>query len=231
VLDTLRELGIAENTLVFFTSDNGPWAPKGADAGTAAPLRGAKAGTFEGGVREPTLAWWPGKVPAGTTVDTITGTIDLLPTFVALAGGAIPADNKIDGADISQILLGKTTESARKVNYYFAANELQAVRLGPWKLAIAPQSEQMGNRGTKLDSKTVPRLYNLDADIGETTNVAAAHPDIVKQLRALAAEMDKDLGVKDLGPGVRAPGRVANPVGLWVNGAKPPKQIIEEHYD
>jgi len=231
VLDTLRELGIAENTLVFFTSDNGPWLIKGSDAGVAGPLRGGKGGTFEGGVREPTLAWWPGKIPAATTVDTITGSVDILPTLVALAGGTVPADNKIDGADISQILLGKTKESARKANYYInEKGEIQAVRQGPWKLAIAKQEER-AKTPTKLDSMTIPRLYNLDTDIGETKNLAAQHPDIVKQLQALLAEMDKDLGVKTNGPGVRPPGRVANPTGLWLKSQKPSKQTIEEHYD
>ena len=232
ILDTLRELGIAENTIVIFSSDNGPWAVKGADAGIATPLRGAKGGTFEGGVRVPTLAWWPGKIPAGTSVATITGSVDILPTFVTLAGGTVPTNNKIDGADISQILLGKTKESARKVNYYFSNDELQAVRLGPWKLAVTPQDERTTAVPKQAkDSTIVPRLYNLDDDIGERKNIASKHPEIVKQLQALIDEMDKDLGAKKLGPGVRAPGRVANPTGLWVKGKKPPREIIRMYYD
>jgi arylsulfatase A-like enzyme len=232
VMDTLRELGVADSTLVIFSSDNGPWATRGADAGVATPLRGAKGGTFEGGVRVPTIAWWPGSVPAGASIDTITGSIDMLPTLVALAGGTVPADNKIDGADISQILLGKTTESARKVNYYFMGDELQAVRLGPWKLAITAQEER--TRGVPKfakDSYDLPRLYNLDTDIGERKNGAARHPEIVRQLQALVAGMGKDLGLKEPGPGARAPGRVANPTGLWVSGRKLPREIIEMYYD
>jgi len=235
VLDTLRELGIAHNTLVIFTSDNGPWATKGADGGVATPLRGAKGGTFEGGVRVPTIAWWPGKIPAGATSGAITGNIDFLPTAVALAGGAIPAGAKIDGADITPVLLGKARESTRKVHYYFDAdnNDLQAVRRGPWKLAIARQSEKTTSyANTKPDPNFVPQLYNLDTDIAETTDIAAAHPAIVAQLLALAAEMDKDLGnQKPDGPGVRPPGRVATPVGLWLPAQAPSAQLLESHYD
>ena len=231
VMDTLRELGIAGNTLVFFTSDNGPWLIKKSDAGTAGPLRGGKGGTFEGGVREPTLVWWPGKVPAGVTLDTIAGTVDLLPTFVSLAGGAVPKDNKIDGVDISPMLLGKTAESTRKANYYFAGNNLQAVRVGPWKLAITNQDDHWQERPFKIDPNFVPHLYNLDTDIGERHDVAAQHPDIVKQLLALTAAMDKDLGKKEKGPGVRAPGRVSHPVGLWVVGQEPSKETLAAYYD
>ena len=237
VLDSLKQLGIADNTLVIFTSDNGPWAIKGSDAGIATPLRGAKGGTFEGGMREPTIAWWPGKVPAGASTDAITGNIDILPTFVALAGGAVPADNKIDGVDITPLLLGKATESARKVQYYFSVDNLnlEAVRVGPWKLAIARQLEKMGKEAPpqpKEKGPFVPHLYNLDTDIGERHDVAAQHPDIVAQLQAYVTGMDKDLGNKKSdGPGVRPPGQVEHPVGLWLPGQHPTKQAIAEHYD
>jgi len=236
VLDTLRELKLAGNTLVIFTSDNGPWAIKGRDAGTAKPLRGGKGSTYEGGLREPALAWWPGKVPAGKVTDVITGGIDILPTFVGLAGGTVPTDNKIDGVDILPILLGKAAESTRKVQYYFypESTALEAVRVGPWKLAMADQNPRTSKDWDKFkaDPNFVPRLYNLDTDIGERRDVAAEHPDIVKRLQAIAAEMDKDLGAKrGNGPGVRAPGRVKNPVGLWLPGQSPSKQALDEHYD
>lgn len=106
VLETLRDLHLEQNTLVIFTSDNGPWLNKGADAGTTEPLRGGKGSTWEGGMREPTLARWHGKINAGRTSDAVTGEIDLLPTFVKLAGGTVPGDKLIDGADISEILFG-----------------------------------------------------------------------------------------------------------------------------
>jgi len=247
VLDTLRELKLTDNTLVIFTSDNGP------RVGVATPLRGMKGSTLEGGMREPTIAWWPGKVPAGASTDVVTGNIDILPTFVALAGGAIPADNKIDGVDITPILLGKATQTTREAQYYFSTNNLalEAVRSGPWKLTLVAkasvkQPKQVksktknaganaganANANAARNSKFVPLLYNLDDDIGESRDVAAAHPEIVKRLQALADAMDKDLGNREeAGPGVRVAGRVEHPVGLWLPGQRPSKAEIAAHYD
>jgi arylsulfatase A len=128
VLETLRELKLAENTLVIFTSDNGPWLIKGKDSGSAGALRGGKGSTWEGGMRVPTIAWWPGKITPSTSVDTVAGTIDLLPTAVVLAGGTVPDQPLIDGRDISPLLFGKTTEAAREAHYYFSGYTLQAVR-------------------------------------------------------------------------------------------------------
>src|SRR6185437_15100315 len=139
VLDTIRELKLADNTLLIFTSDNGPWLTQGKNGGTARPLRGGKGGTYEGGMREPTIAWWPGHIAAGTSSDAVAGNIDLLPTFVKVAGGTVPPDRKIDGVDILPLLLGQTKQSPRGVQYYFDSHQRQAVRNGPWKLAIAPQ--------------------------------------------------------------------------------------------
>jgi arylsulfatase A-like enzyme len=216
VLDTLRDLKLADNTLVLFTSDNGPWLIQGKNGGTAGPLRGGKGGTYEGGMREPTIAWWPGHVPAGATCDAVAGEIDLLPTFVHLAGGSVPTDRKIDGVDILPLLLGQTKESPRKVQYYFDGNELQAVREGPWKLAIAPQHERNRPAGQQQPASQppFPKLYDLDQDIGERTDVASEHPDVVKQLQQRVAEMDADLGRKGIGPGVRPPDKVEDPKPL-----------------
>lgn len=234
VLDTVRELGLADRTLVIFTSDNGPWLTQGTNAGTAGPLRGGKGGTYEGGVREPTIAWWPGKVPAGASNNVIAANFDLLPTFVKLAGGKLPTDNKIDGVDISPLLLGRTKKSPHEAHYYFSGNVLQAVRSGPWKLAIARQSENLGKAaetGPEANKPFTPTLYNLDSDIGERHNVAAQHPEIVKRLRELTSKMDADLGITGLGPGVRPPGRVAHPVGLWLPGQTPSANDLVAHYD
>ena len=194
VFEALRSQGLDKDTLVIFTSDNGPWLTKGTDGGSAGPLRGGKGSTWEGGVREPTIAWWPGHVPAGSVNDAVAGTIDLLPTFVSLAGGTMPATPVIDGRDITSILLGQSKESAREAHYYFSGYDLQAVRQGRWKLALAPQSEGMG----KQAAKTPPglRLYDLDAEIGEQTDVAAQHPDIVAKLKALAEKMSAEIGGK-----------------------------------
>ena len=214
VLDTLRNLKLAENTLVIFTSDNGPWLVKKADSGSVAPLRGGKGGTFEGGMRVPAVAWWPGKIAPASTVDAVTGTIDLLPTAVALAGGTLPENPVIDGRDISPLLLGKTTTSPREAHYYFNSYELQAVRQGPWKLVIAPQVETMGKGSSIPASPESPRLYNVEAEMGEQTNVAAANPEVVAKLTAFANKMNAEIGGEN--PSARRPsGKVEKPQTLY----------------
>lgn len=218
ILDTLRELKLDKNTLVIFTSDNGPWLIKEKDSGSAGPLRGGKGSTWEGGVRVPTLAWWPGKIPAASSVDAVAGTIDLLPTIVTIAGGAVPAESIIDGRDISALLLGKSKQSPREAHYYFKGYNLEAVRQGSWKLALAPQIETMG-RSFDDDAKgSEPRLYHLDEEIGERTNLAAQNPEIVAKLTALAEKMKADLG-KPNAPGSRPAGKVDNPQPLYPSEA------------
>lgn len=221
VLDTVRELGIADRTLVVFTSDNGPWLIKGRDGGVAGPLRGGKGSTWEGGVREPTVIWWPGKVPAGSACDAVAANYDFLPTFVKLAGGTVPADRKIDGLDISDLWFAKTNQSPHEAHYYFSGNRIEAVRSGPWKLRIVQDKQKDG--GVAKDSR--PALYNLDAEIGEQTDVAAQNPDVVRRLEDLISRMDRDLGVTNSGPGVRPPGRVEHPVGLYLPGQAPPAAV------
>jgi len=222
VLDTLRELKLAENTLVIFTSDNGPWLIKGPDGGSALPLRGGKGSTWEGGMREPTIAWWPGKIAPGSVCDAVAGTIDLLPTFVTLAGGTVPAEPVIDGRDISPLLFGRSKQSPREAHYYFRGWTLEAVRQGPWKLAIAPQPQTMG-KGTSDDAKLTPRLYNLDNEIGEQTNLADQHPEIVAKLQALATKMNAEIGGQS--PAARRPpGIVEKPVTLYPAEARAPKK-------
>jgi len=191
VLDTVRQLKLAEKTLVIFTSDNGGQPSHGA---VNAPLRGGKGSTLEGGMREPTLAWWPKTIPAGTESAAVTSMMDILPTFVKLAGGSTPADRKIDGGDIWPILAGDpNATSPHETFYYFRGFNLQAVRNGPWKLHLA-----------KGD------LYNLENDIGESRDVAKNHPEVVGRLRHLADQTRDDLGTTDIGPGCRRLGEVQN---------------------
>jgi arylsulfatase A-like enzyme len=172
ILGTLRELGLAEKTLVIFTSDNG-----GASGCVNTPLRGGKGSTWEGGMREPTIAWWPGVIPASSVCDEIASTMDMLPTFASLVGGSVPADRTIDGKDISQLLRDPAhAKSPHEAFFYHSQNNLRAVRSGPWKLHANGQ------------------LYNLEADIGETKNVAAQYPEVVKRLGDLLAECRADLG-------------------------------------
>ncbi len=220
VLDAVRALKLDRRTLVLFTSDNGPWLTQGKNGGTAGSLRGGKGSTWEGGVREPTIAWWPGTIRAGSQSDAVTANLDLMPTFVKLAGGAVPGGRAIDGVDIWPVLRSEAKASSREAHYFFNGDRLEAVRSGPWKLAIVPQYE--GTPGAKpVDTSAGPypaRLYNLADDIGETADVSAAHPDVVSRLKLLVAKMDADLGATGHGPGVRPPGRVANPKPLLLAG-------------
>jgi len=225
VLDTLRAQGLDKDTLVVFTSDNGPWLTKGTDGGSAGPLRGGKGSTWEGGVRVPTLAWWPGRVPAGSVNDAVAATIDLLPTFVSLAGGTMPATPVIDGRDITPILLGQSKESAREAHYYFASYDLQAVRQGRWKLALSPQPEGMGKQAAKTAAGL--RLYDLDAEIGEQTDVAAQHPEVVAKLKALADKMAAEIGGKT--PTARRPaGEVKGAKTLYPTADYVPNDVKKE---
>ena len=207
ILDALRDLKLDENTLVIFTSDNGPWLVKGTDGGSAGPLRGGKGSTWEGGVREPTVVWWPGKIAPGSVCDAVAGTIDLLPTVVALAGGTVPATPVIDGRDISPLLLGKSTKSPREAHYYFHGYNLEAVRQGEWKLAIAPGKESKDKTPQTDDFQKTPRLYNLDRDIGEKNNVADNHPEIVTKLQLLVSRMNSEIGGEN--PTARRPAGTA----------------------
>lgn len=219
ILDTLRALKLDQKTMVLFTSDNGPWLSFGDKAGVAGPLKGGKFSCWEGGMREPTLAWWPGKIPAGSTCDAITSNIDVLPTLVGLSGSTLPKDLVIDGRDLWPLLSGKSKQSPHEALYYFGGQELGAVRSGEWKLITAPQKTgKEKNKEEKKEAKAkdhfTPQLYNLDKDIGETTDVAAEYPEVVKKMQQLVELMDKDLGVRGKGPGVRPAGEVENPKPL-----------------
>ncbi|MGC3972317.1 MAG: sulfatase [Pirellulales bacterium] len=193
VLDAVLNAGIAERTLVIFTSDNG--GPLGQNASNA-PYRGGKGTTLEGGMRTCTIAWWPGRIAPGTQTQEMTSMMDVLPTLVALAGGAVDKERKLDGLDVSPLLVGAAdARSPRQEFCFFHGFKLDAVRQGPWKLHLGDGA-----------------LYHVNDDPAEKQNVSSAHPDEVKRLEALAAAMAADLGAKnDLGPGVRKLGRVEKP--------------------
>lgn len=174
ILGTLERLGLAENTLVFFTSDNGPAARCN---GSAKPLQGHKGQTWEGGMRVPAVVRWPAHIPAGQVINAPMSAVDLLPTFAGLAGGRIPADRVIDGKDILPLLAGNGT-SPHDAFFYYRGNRLEAVRSGKWKWRMA---------GKKA------ALYDLEADIGETTNVLAEHPEVAERLRGYIAVFKQDL--------------------------------------
>ena len=218
ILNTLQEHGLTENTLVIFTSDNGPWLSYGTHAGCALPLREGKGTTWEGGVREPTVMRWPGRIPAGATCTEPIMTIDFLPTIAHLVGGRLP-DHKIDGLNIGPLLEGRPGATCPHDAYIFYwGRALEAVRMDKWKLhfphayrTLAGRKGGTGGKPVKYETaKTDLALYDLRADIGETTNVTEKHPDVVAKIQALADAARKDLGdsaAKRKGAGVRAPGR------------------------
>ncbi|AMQ56579.1 sulfatase [Algoriphagus sanaruensis] len=194
ILQTLREEGIAENTLVVFTSDNGPWHIFKTQGGSAGPLRGAKGGTFEGGMREPTIFWWPGKLQRGVVMDMAT-TLDLLPTFANLSLAKLPQDRVYDGFDLTPLLIG-TGKSGRETVFYYHGTEVFAVRWGNYKAHFFTQNEY----GTQtahpitvppteiLSQKTeheIPLLFNLAEDPGERLNIAEKHPEIIAHIRTI----------------------------------------------
>jgi arylsulfatase A len=201
IVGTLRRLGLEENTLILFTSDNGPWLSYGDHAGSAGPLREGKGTAWDGGQREPTIAYWPGKIPAGTTSDLVMGTIDVLPTLAQLAGVPLP-EKKIDGVDIWPVLSADPQATAPHEAFYFYWNqELHAVRSGPWKLHFPHTYRTLvgapGSGGTPSEYRQAMNgleLYNLDDDIGEQNNLAATHPDIVARLTQHADAIRSELG-------------------------------------
>ncbi|MBN1910857.1 MAG: sulfatase [Pirellulales bacterium] len=193
VLDTITRLGLEKNTIVWFTTDNGPWLSKGERGGSAGPLRAGKGSSWEGGNRVPAIVWGPGRVPSGKTSNALTSTLDLLPTFAALAGAKAPQDRVLDGRNQSRLITGQTDQSARETFYYYVKDDLQAVRRGKWKLALPDRTEFYGYARDKVPV-TSPKLYDMELDIGEKHNVAAEHPEVVQQLLALAADVRKELG-------------------------------------
>lgn len=197
VMTALEELGLEDDTIVIFTSDNGPptWK-KQAIRGNAEPLRGGKQSTFEGGLRVPMIVRWPGRVPAGSTTDQLATTMDLLPTLAGFIGAEAPTDRVIDGKDIARLLLGEPDATSPHDYFYYLGwgDRMDAIRHGDWKLHV-PYRSWKDENGVKLDKPmlTEMRLYNLADDIGETTNVADQHPDVVAKLEAQARAFEAEL--------------------------------------
>jgi arylsulfatase len=225
VLDALKRNKIDGKTWVIYTSDNGPWLCYGTDAGSAKPLREGKATNWEGGTREPCVMRWPGHIPAGADTWDMLMSIDLFPTIAKLVGAPLP-DRKIDGLDVWPII--SRQPGARNPHeaywFYYEVNQLQAVTTsdGRWKLQLPHTYQTLAGRpgGTngvpanytnrKIEHE---ELYDLVHDISETTDVAADHPEIVKQLEDEAEKARADLGdalTKHPGPGRRQPGRLTD---------------------
>ncbi|BDS08897.1 arylsulfatase [Oceaniferula spumae] len=217
VMDALKKNGIEKNTWVIFASDNGPWMIYGNYGGGTGPLRGSKGTTMEGGVRVPCIMRWPEKLSAGVTNNHMMMTIDILPTICKLLDQPLP-ELKIDGKNVWPLITNE--EGAKNPHdayfFYYGTNELEAMRMGDWKLLFPHKWRDArvhpgkdGRPGKYVWLKTGLELYNLRKDIGEKNNVIADHPDVVKKMQALAAAMREELGdnlTGAKGKGNRAPG-------------------------
>ena len=212
ILKTLDRLGLDERTLVLYTSDNGPWLGFKELGGSALPLRGGKFTAFEGGMREPCVVRWPNRIPAGAVCKELATTMDLLPTFARLAGTNAPTDRIIDGEDIWPLLAGEPEARTPHEKFlYYRQRELHAVRSGKWKLHVPWGKKRQPDRESPEGKVT---LYNLDADISETTDIADKHPKVVKRLLSYIDEARADLGdslAKREGKNVRPAGQISKP--------------------
>ncbi|MCX8037656.1 MAG: sulfatase [Candidatus Sumerlaeia bacterium] len=177
VLATLRELKLAENTLVLFTSDNGPWLIRRLQGGSAGLLREGKGSTWEGGMREPCIAWWPGKIQANTVSHELASTMDFFNTALELAGVPVPTDRQIDGVSLAPILFG-TGPGRRTMMFFYRDDELYAVRKGPWKLHLITEAGY-NDKPVKHDP---PLLFHLEHDPSEQWDVAKENPEVVADL-------------------------------------------------
>lgn len=215
IVQELEKQGISEDTMVIFTSDNGS---NGRQGGSNAPLRGTKGDIWEGGLRVPCIIYWPGKVRKGVCED-IVSSMDFLPTFAKLCGAGLDPDRKIDGLDFSSLLFDENAKSPRDTFFYYMANNLNAVRVGDWKLHTRKFSgyDVVDGVFRGLIFDEVRELYNLREDIGEEHNVSDKHPEIIEELLERMEECRKDLGDEASGfkgENVRPVGRVENPKPL-----------------
>ena len=219
ILGAIEDIGAEQNTLVIFTSDNGPWLSYGTHGGQATPLREGKGTMFEGGYREPTVMWWKGKIPAGTSCDQLCSTIDILPTVAELIGADLPA-HKIDGKDIRPLMFAEEgAESPHQAFYcYYGGGELQAIRNDRFKL-VFPHSYRTlnghpggtGGLPVAYQSKKIGlSLFDLDNDVSESKNVINDYPEVVERLTLAAEQAREDLGDRlndRTGAGIRPAGK------------------------
>jgi arylsulfatase A len=210
ILGTLRRLKLDKDTLVVFTSDNGPWLNYGDHAGSASPLREGKGTMFDGGCRESTLAWMPGTIPAGSVCSEPAMTIDILPTVAHLVDARLPG-HRIDGKNIWPLFTNDSAKSPHEAYYFYYGNQLQAVRSGKWKLhfphgyrTMAGRPGGKGGIPTKYSQAKIGlSLFDLEKDIGENTDVKEKYPAIKDRLVKLGTSFD--IGLKS---SRREPGRL-----------------------
>lgn len=222
ILNALKTEGLEENTIVIFTSDNGPWLSYGNHAGSAYPLREGKGTAWEGGQREPFVMKYPAQLEPGRVLNTPIMAIDMLPTIAELTGATLP-DTTIDGKSVWKVLAGESEKSPQEAYFfYYRVNELFGVRYGKWKLYFPHRyrtmdGQEMGKDGLPGEYRMIDmeeiELYNVVDDISETTNVAAENPEVVEQMKLLADGMRSRLGDSLLGlegSETREPGRLNN---------------------
>jgi arylsulfatase A-like enzyme len=189
ILAALARHGLEKDTLVIFTSDNGPWLIRGEHGGSAAPLRAGKGTCYEGGMRVPFVARWPARIPQGTVCREMATEMDLLPTFGKLAGAKLPDDRIIDGKDIWPLLSGVAgARTPHEAFFYYGGRNLRGVRNGQWKLMLASPAGK-GGKGAAPQA-----IYDLSADMGEQKDMSAEQPEVVKRLEALVEKCREDLG-------------------------------------
>jgi len=252
IMAALRRNGLIENTFVLFSSDNGPWLEYGDHAGSALPLREGKMTSFEGGLREPFLAFWPGHVPAGQVSHELVTAMDLFPTIASLSGAALPTDRIIDGKNIWPLLAGEPgARSPHEAFFYYWGRQLEAVRSGNWKLHfgheyIHPDPPGHDGKPGRMTNQWVGlELFDLAADPGETNNLSRQFPEVVNRLQLLAEKCRDDLGdsaTRRIGKNVRPAGMVhdANetrealelvPKGQSGPNPNPNAEVVKQHGD
>ncbi|MFT6868759.1 MAG: arylsulfatase A-like enzyme [Cyclobacteriaceae bacterium] len=225
IKETLIRHGLDKNTIVFFTSDNGPWRARGTHGGSAYPLRAGKATTWEGGVRVPGIAWGTGLLKKNIVTDQVTSTMDIFPTIASMAGAVLPTDRVIDGKDISKLLLaGEEAPLLESIYYYYNDNHLQAVRKGDWKLVVPrPQAPEWQRNNKKsiwrlMDVEPVRdfELYNLKKDISERRDVAAEFRNKIDELKLLINKARETIGDYN---------KIGSQARFYDNGVKQPSVL------
>ncbi|MFK7777340.1 MAG: sulfatase [Gimesia sp.] len=187
ILQELKSLGLDQNTIVWFSSDNGPWLIFNQQGGSAGLLREGKGSTWEGGMREPTLAWWPGHIPSSSVSQELGSTMDIYTTSINLAGGKIPSDRVVDGVDLTAVLMN-TGKSPRDEMVYYRGTKLMALRKGPWKAHFITKPAYGKGAFQEHDP---PVLYHLEHDPSEKYDVAKNYPEVIKSLLAAAEKHKK----------------------------------------
>lgn len=202
LMETIRDLDLEKNTIVVFTSDNGPWLSYKHHGGSAGPLRDGKMTTFEGGQRVPCVMWAPGRIPAGTACDQLVSTLDILPTIAVLTDTQLPGDRIIDGLDVSSLLTDNEPISPRNEFLYYAAwsGEVEGIRQNEWKLLV---KQARRKKGAPAAAEPEVLLFNLSKDIGEQNNLAEQHPELVTTLAARMHELDAEIEANRRSPWVK----------------------------